>query len=57
MTREDILAIYNAGVIHVIQTLLQRIEHLEARVQGLESQGKKTPKTATNHLLPMNSIS
>jgi hypothetical protein len=55
-----LLDVYNQepeAVITIWTTLLNEITYLRSRVEKLEAQVKKTPKTATNHLLPMSSIS
>jgi hypothetical protein len=56
MNHKDMLNVYNQGpeaVIAVWTTLLNEIAYLRSRVEKLEAQVKKTPKTATNHLLPL----
>jgi hypothetical protein len=59
MDRKDMLAIYHQGpeaVITVWTVLLDEIEELRARVEQLENQGKKTPKTAICRLQPTRSL-
>jgi hypothetical protein len=64
MKRKNTLAFYHQGpkaliqvwttLLHQIDYLQARVEKLEARIAVLESQGKKTPKTAINRLPPMS---
>ena len=53
MKRKDLFDLYHQGP----EAVISYIERLEARIQVLELQGKKTPKTATSRRLPTYFIS
>jgi hypothetical protein len=59
MTREEILTACSTEpekIVQLIQSIFQRNQELEARIQVLEAQGKKTVQIAICLLLPIGHL-